>query len=390
MCGTRELGLKRPGALIVTQLGGKAKVGAGSGLPRPESSGAPVIQIIHELGCLDEIAAGWDLLASKSGSPMQSYAWARACGATFVADRTLQLVVVGRMPTPTAIAPLVRQRGALGCLEFVGASGLNEPMDFLYADLSSLAALADALLELGSPVSLHRIPADSPAVAALRSSYRRRGVVICRPMSGCPWISLHPGWAKPEQQLNSGRRSDLRRARRFAERIGPISCEVLSPTPGDLEPLLEEAFRVEEAGWKGREGSALAKDPVRGAFFRRYAAAACKEGILRLCFLRIGNRAVAMQFAVECGNRFWLFKIGYDEEFSHCSPGMLLILETVRYAAERGLRSYEFLGKAEPWIQMWTHAVRPCVSLRLYPAGTQGMAALAADVAKSAWRRLSR
>lgn len=362
------------------------KAGAEGGSPRPETA----IQIIRELACLDEIAEGWDLLAAKSGSPLQHYTWARASAATFVADRALQVVVVGRMLTPTAIAPLVRQRGALGCLEFIGANELSEPMDFLYADPSSLAALANALLHVGSPVFLNRLPAESPLVAALWSAYRRRGVVICRPVSGCPWISLGPGWTKPEEQISSNRRSSVRRAWRFAERIGPVRCDVLSPTPGDLEPLLEEAFRVEAAGWKGREGSALAKDPVRGAFYRRYAAAACKEGILRLCFLRIGNRAAAMQLAVECGNRFWLLKAGYDEEFSRCSPGTLLILETVRYAAERGLRSYEFLGAAEPWTQMWTHAVRPCVSLWLYPAGMRGMVALAADVAKIAWRRSSR
>jgi CelD/BcsL family acetyltransferase involved in cellulose biosynthesis len=94
-----------------------------------------------------------------------------------------------------------------------------------------------------------------------------------------------------------------------------------------------------------------------------------------------------MQLAIECGNRFWLLKIGYDEAFARCSPGSLLLLETVRYAALRGLHSYEFLGTAEPWTHMWTTCMRPCVSLLAYPANRRGLAAFAADVLTSVRKR---
>ena len=97
-----------------------------------------------------------------------------------------------------------------------------------------------------------------------------------------------------------------------------------------------------------------------------------------------------MQLAVECAGRFWLLKIGYDQEFQRCSPGILLIRETVRYAAARGLRGYEFLGIVEPWTEAWTDEVRPCVSVRAYPARWAGVAALAVDLADYARRRLGR
>ena len=168
--------------------------------------------------------------------------------------------------------------------------------------------------------------------------------------------------------------------------MGPLSFEMVSPTSSELELLLEEAFRVEASGWKGRSGSALARDVARGLFFSRYAAAACQKGILRLGFLRIGGRAVAMQLGVECNGRFWGLKCGYDEAYARCSPGTLLILETVRYAAERGLRSFEFLNDLR-WIQMWTQLVRPCISLQAYPPSLRGMAILAGDISRASWRR---
>ena len=66
------------------------------------------------------------------------------------------------------------------------------------------------------------------------------------------------------------------------------------------------------------------------------------------------------------------------------------MLESLRYAAKRGLRSYEFLGSAEPWTEMWTNRVRPCVSVWAYPNNFRGAAALALDAVRFAAERLSR
>jgi CelD/BcsL family acetyltransferase involved in cellulose biosynthesis len=363
----------------MTESAHMAKAGDQRWSAQQPTSSAAAIRIIQGLDSLDGLAHAWDLLATQSGSPMQGYAWYRACAATFATDWKSYVVTVGSQPHITAIAPLVRRQNGRGRLELLGDE-LGEPVDFVFAERSALIPLAEALAQSGLPLLLKRVPADSPLVAALRSACRWRGVVVSLPAIGSPWIALDAGWTSPESRVTSSMRSHLKRARRLAEKIGPVTCEVLSPTPDELVPLLEEAFRVEAAGWKGRLGSALACDTARGVFFRRYAALAAQKGILRLCFLRIGGQAAAMQFAVEDGHRFWLLKIGYDESFARCSPGSLLTQETVRYAAGRGLRSYEFLGIVEPWTQRWTRLVRPYVSVRVYPAGGKGMAVLATDV----------
>jgi Acetyltransferase (GNAT) domain len=338
---------------------------------------------------LDKLADSWDLLAGKSGSPMGQFAWAGAWAETFAADYELHLVGVRGAAELTAIAPLVRRLHGGTRLELLSVNELFEPMDFLYATPAALLPLTDALARLSLPLFLQSIPADSPVVGALQRSYRGRGLVICRPAPGCRRIPLNASWIEPEQHLNPRRRSNLRRARRIAESMGPLSFEMISPTSSELKPLLEEAFQVEASCWKGRRGTALARDVARGLFFSRYAAAACQKGILRLGFLRIGSRAAAMQLGVECNGRFWGFKCGYDEAYAPCSPGTLLILETVRYAAGRGLRSFEFLNDLR-WTQMWAQLVRPCISLRAYPSSLQGMAILAGDISRARWQRFDR
>jgi CelD/BcsL family acetyltransferase involved in cellulose biosynthesis len=336
---------------------------------------------------LDDFASFWRALETEITSPIQQCLWSESCGATLPLDGELHFVVVKTGSRTGAIAPLVRAKGLLGRLEHLGVKVLREPTDLVFSDGATLKNLADALVKLGSPLFLDRIPADSPTIAAIQTAYRGHGLVLLRPAQPYPRILLHEGWRKPESQLNSGRRSDLRRAARTAEKIGPLSYQILSPTPLELGPILQEALEVEAANWKGSEGSAIARDNLRGPFYRHYAAAASARGNLRVCFLRVGGKAAAMQIALECAGGFWLLKIGYREEYARCSPGMLLIAETIRYAASRGLASYEFLGNADNWTRIWTRDEIQTVTIRAYPFRVRGLAALAVDAFQSVLRR---
>ncbi len=185
--------------------------------------------------------------------------------------------------------------------------------------------------------------------------------------------------SEPESRLNSGRRSDLRRMRRRAEKLGELTFEMLTPSPADVPDLLRTAYAVEFRSWKGREGTALAVDPVRGAFIRNYAVAAARAGQLRLGFAVIDGRVAAMQIGAAVGGRLWLFKIGYDETFATCAPGQLLMLESIRAAMNEKLVGYELLGYREPWTEMWTRDIRECVAVRYYPFRARTLPALFGD-----------
>jgi len=345
--------------------------------PRPSRR----ITIVDDVDELDALAPGWERLERHAATPMQTAAWASAAARSLHPADRLEVVMVGDPDHPRAVAPLARGRARA---ELIGAAALSEPGDLLYAGADAVADLTAALTSLELPLLLRRLPRDAPSVAALRRANRLHAGVLVRAAPGHPTLELGPGWTAPEGMLSGRRGSDLRRARRHAERIGEVAYEIRSPAPEELEPLLAVAIDVEAAGWKSREGSALRSDARRLAFFRGYARGAAARGELRLCLMRIGGRAAAMQLAVEWRERLWLLKIGYDETFKRCSPGMLLLLESTRWAAGRGLRSVEFLGQEAPWTAMWTERVRPCVTVAVYPPRARGIAALAADAARLA------
>ena len=349
------------------------------------------MRIVQEFGAIDNEAQRWSLLAEASNSPMHQYGWLKACSSAFSACSKLQLIVIGSdAEQPGALGALIMRGKHLNRMECLGVNELYEPTDFPHSDPTSLTALISTLVEFRRPLLLRRTLADSPVLAALREAFKSRGVLITRAATGYPWIELDASWSEPERKLSATRRSSLRRALRTAEKIGYVEYEITSPKPDQIPPLLAESFRIEAANWKGRAGSALVTDPDRRRFFEQYTAIASEKGILRMCFLKIAGHAAATQIAVESGGRFWLLKVGYDETFARCSPGNLLMLETLRYAAGRGLQSYEFLGSAERWTQMWTDRVRPCVSVWAYPNNIRGATVLAWDAARFGWEKLTR
>ena len=355
----------------------------------PDAAPAYRCQTIDALNQLDTIAESWRTLGDQQAGPMEQFEWAAACTTQPINPVRIRIAAVHRGTSLAAVAALGVQRlRGVPRRVLLGVQEHYEPTEFLADDVSSLRELAGFLARDTRPFVIGRIPAQSPTVCSLKKAFAGRGLIFEREEAGSPYLPLDDSWCQPEQHLSSRRRGDLRRARRRAEQRGELTAEVIIPSMENLNPLLDEAFHVEQQSWKGEAQTALTCDPIRGDFFRKYAANLCRQESLRLCFLRIDGRPIAMQIGVVASDRFWLLKIGYDAEFSHCSPGVLLVRESIAHAARAGLTGYEFLGRLESWIEIWNPQVRECKSLRIYPISLSGGTALIADSAASSAVRM--
>jgi CelD/BcsL family acetyltransferase involved in cellulose biosynthesis len=339
------------------------------------------------------LVRGWQRLEAAASLPMLSHAFAAALSDTLLAEAEIEVFFVrgdggGKV---AALLALARGRGRFARWTGIGADEVCEPHDALCRKPEAALSLAEAIANDGRALELDRTPAGSPLIPALREAFRGKGRVSVRPARPTPTITLDARWKDPASRFNSGRRSDFRRAARRAAEYGETSFEVLSPRPAEFDALFDEAIEVEARSWKLEAGTAIAVDRAKERCFRHYFRSACEEGSFRIAFMRIDGRAVAMQMALECLDRYWLFKIGFDEAFERCSPGTLLMLHTIGWAAERELKAYELLGSLEPWIaQFWTREQHECVWVRAYPFNLRGAAAFAADAAASLRRRLAR
>lgn len=335
------------------------------------------------------IEEAWPQLDHLATLPTQTRTFHLALVATMLAGTPIVLFGGGG-DCADALLPLCHAPGLFARWRMPGAREVFEPGDALYAAPAAADRLAARLARLKRPLVLDRIPAASPLVAALHRSMRGRGLALVRPAVPCPTIPLDPSWADPLSRFNAGRRSDFRRALRKAEELGAVTFEFGCPSPAEFDARFDEAVQIEMSGWKRAAGTAIGTDPAKHAFFRTYLRAECEAGRLRMAFLRIDGRAVAMQLAVVQHDRLWLYKIGYDEAFRRCSPGSLLMLHAIGQAAQSGLAAFELLGNAEPWIaELWTQQTMPCVQLRTYPLSLSGLVALGADGLTWLGRRLA-
>lgn len=329
---------------------------------------------------LQRLEPAWRDLSQRCGSALEQFDWVSSCAELMSDAGQLHVAAAFLEDRLIAAAPLAitRLRGVRRQV-LLGEEELGEPANVLVSDAAAAGQLADWLINQGTPLVWQRVPADSPIVSALRTASNGRAVVHQRPAPPAPYLTLDATWSTPENHLSSGRRSDYRRARRRAEEQGPLQTEILTPTLADLGPRLHEALAVEGRSWKGSAGTALVCDARRAAFFERLTQSACRQGTLRIALLRLNGQAIAMQLALLHGGRYWILKVGYDPAFAKCSPGVLLMRETIAWAAAQGLSGFEFLGRNEPWIDQWTNERHECVSLRVYPRSLAGLAALAVD-----------
>jgi CelD/BcsL family acetyltransferase involved in cellulose biosynthesis len=336
---------------------------------------AEVLTRIEDLRC---IAADWDELAKQSGSPLLGGDWFLTCAEILCAESDLRVVVVQRDGTICAVAPLVvARRDGVEWLEVLGVSTLYEPSGLLYDNAESLHYLLSKIVSLRMPIALDRMPAESILEAKFREVARYRGVVFSRKTAPAAYVCTKGTWEEYFQSLSSQRRYDYQRKRKRTERFGRVGIRIERPDVRAGVPLmLEEVFRVEGAGWKGRSGSGLLANERVRKFMARYSEMACDRGTLLLCFLDVEGQPIATILGIEYAKRFWVLKIGYDEEWARCSPGIQLTMETIRYAFEQGLEAYEFLGSEEPWQSMWPRWRHELMSLVLYPMSVQGLSAL--------------
>jgi CelD/BcsL family acetyltransferase involved in cellulose biosynthesis len=198
------------------------------------------------------------------------------------------------------------------------------------------------------------------------------------------WASLNSPYvplpAKKDAYFNalpSKFKANCRRRRRKLEEKGKVTFERICGGL-DLEGVLEEGLLLEQSGWKGQNGTAMAQDAKTRGFYTELARDAAYRKRLALYFLRLDGRAVAFQYGLEYGGRYFLLKPGYDEGLKECSPGQLLVEEVLGDCLSRGLTEFDFLGPDMVWKRDWTDKARQHTWLYVFNDTAFGRALCAA------------
>ena len=138
------------------------------------------------------------------------------------------------------------------------------------------------------------------------------------------------------QAMSSKKRKELRRQRNRLAEEGRFELRRSRGHDG-LGAWIDGFLTLEQRGWKGRQGSALADDPRSSAVFRGALEGACREGRLERLSLELDGRPLAMLATFLTPPGSFAFKTCFDEDFARYSPGMLLQVENLALLDDEAL-----------------------------------------------------
>lgn len=296
------------------------------------------VRVVDPLALSPELAAAWDRLAADASEPNPfAERWClQSALHLFDPERTARLVIVrdgsdgpviGIMPIAPAAhygrLPLRHVTGWAHPNHFLGIPLVRAGFESLF--WSILLGWCDAAPWARTLLHVPRLTEDGPLNRALVDVARLRGgeaEVVHREERALLDSQLSPAdyW---DAAVRAKKRKELRRqANRLAEQ-GTVSFRRWQAGEA-LEPWIDAFLNLEERGWKGRAGSALASHSDTQAWFRAILAGAAEAGRLDMRALYLDDRPLAMLINFFAPPGGFSFKTAFDEDYARFSPGVLL------------------------------------------------------------------
>lgn len=138
------------------------------------------------------------------------------------------------------------------------------------------------------------------------------------------------GEALLRQDLDTKKMKNLRRLERRLGEHGEVRITV-AKTADEAARAFDIFLALEDSGWKGRRGSSLKRQPELAAWLRSAAIALASRGQCEVITLSAGTTPIAAGIVLRHADRAYFFKLGIDESFARCSPGVLLTLALTRH-----------------------------------------------------------
>lgn len=322
------------------------------------------VDAVSGADALAAVAGDWcELAASRPRGPFYHwYGWWKCCVGILEPDPGAVTFFVARQDArPVAIVPLRLEADAgLGARLWRLPRHPHLPLaDILCGDGVDagelLAALLPALARRAGgawdALVLEPVPAGSPLAeigAPPGTRHWRTIVKICEEIPTCASADEH------RSRLSPNFRSNLSKARNKLRREPAVEFGAARQS-GALEAALDDFVRLEAAGWKGREGTAIAQDPRLFAFYRGLAQELGPQGRVVVNTLRVAGRLIAGQFCLQDDDTLYVLKLAYDEAWSRVAPGNMLLEHLVLNGGADGVRRINLVGNPH-WFRDWQPA----------------------------------
>lgn len=163
-----------------------------------------------------------------------------------------------------------------------------------------------------------------------------------------PHILINCEWENYYHGIPKSFRKHLDSRQRRSEKDYAVELERVKGHSLDRQTL-NDAFLIEDKGWKGRNRSSVLKNDQVKNFYYNLAFSLNRRGCFELLFLRFSGKRVAFDYNLNYEACCNMVKIGYDEQFKRYSPGNVLRKLAIQNAFQNNYRKYDLLGAADDY-----------------------------------------
>jgi CelD/BcsL family acetyltransferase involved in cellulose biosynthesis len=286
---------------------------------------------------LAAVADDWRALAARALEPNVFYEPAFALPASEVFGRDAGALLVWSGTSPRQLLGLFPARIEPRRYRFkppvlVGWTHPFAPLGTPLVERETADAVIAAWLahiadddSLPGLVLLPFLPADGAFAATLDAILRRAQMPVAD-FNRHQRAQLAPGDDRlfyVERSLGQHRHKELRRGVRRLGDLGALLFTTATEA-ADVAAAIEDFFRLERRGWKGRAGTAAVQRDDVSRFIATAVGGLAGEGKVAIDRMLIDGRAVAVTVTLRSGDTAWFWKIVYDEKFAQHSPGVIL------------------------------------------------------------------
>lgn len=358
-----------------------AKMVAAGDLTRAE-----IIYVRAEACNVEHISAlsrKWKILSAEDrcSEPFFQPEWFSAYARAFEPQTPLMLFSVWKGKTLRGVLPLVWKRhfsGGIPARTLRSLSGIHSCRFDLIHGSDDMREVAEQMWhalrknDQWEVIEISDVPEGGAFEHVVKYAEEEGFYTGKWPTRKSPFLPISPEEADPFAhcpELTKGTRSRLRNYQKKLERIGRLSFNIV--TSAD-RGVLDEFYRLEASGWKGRAGSAISQHENIRFFYDCVAQSAAERGVFRMYALASGEQTVAMEFGLLMDGCYYSPKAAYSEEYRSYSPGHLLVKHIITDLWKSGVKKYDFLGPLAKYKCVWTPEVRAHNNLYVFRPGPKG------------------
>lgn len=172
-------------------------------------------------------------------------------------------------------------------------------------------------------------------------------------------VSLNKSFDEYWAERGKNLRQNLNRQRNRLEREGVSRALKTITEPNDVDAAIVQYGKLETAGWKSGQGTAIHIDNDQGKFYSDMMQQFCSSNNGFIYQYYYDDELVATDLCIRNNNQFIILKTTYNEEISTSSPAMLMRKDSFpSIFEEKKSKTIEFYGKVMNWHTKWTKEIR--------------------------------